>query len=1080
MIELSYGLGLSDLFRKEAILVDEDRDGHADRIGLAITVSPSLHQALIWAALINLNARLAVETAALDLPLIRLGSGSKKDRPALVVLAPGERPPETGKAGLAPAGLSRKGPGRVFLFGASTRAMARLLDSLTLSRIGRSKLNPAWRRLSLDEGNRWTAFDGSGRSIGAGRLSRRQAGLERTTGPGLGSVRLLKAFEEVYETPAGDPRGRRLIMTMSLPEDRLPALVGQVVAEIAARAALEATEVTLPLAFAGQAIDRGYILEVRPENSPALIVPLASTRGPRASGRARPLAKLLGSWAGLSLVNGGPEQARADDFLAASEKAAAKAAGINASGKVKLRSAASLRRRISWPGEVEELTGSIGRVKPGRGPVQGLLFASKPFARRQELKETFTRLLRAKGYQPDLTILNAYKPGLSWLLEVIGPRLKTLTGAADLELAYRPFTGRRRTLEMTSRWLQEVFPGPDLIARDIGFSPERIKLVRRPEINNAYRFRVWDKSGRTLLDESLTPRWSRFYYLSKYPALGLVHPTCAAVRLCQGKQILLDRNLATDRERFWKVYQDEWLPLLAARMNDLLDEDKARDRPAFFEEVRLEVHLEETDQRLGLLEERICPGEALHEDLYFNLLDFFQEFSRRRRLPSSVRLGRIVPIISAAAGNSRPWAELKLRPLTAVMTPSAEPPADRKAVTALGLAGSRLKLVLDNGRLTVRAPWPPTPKPVVAGLKVTGPPLDRLLSQEEVLDWIGRLGRLPGLTAWRAGRSWQGRPIYVLEAVGGQAGGLVSTARYRLIRPTLLFNARHHANEVSSTNAALYLAWWLASTRPGRAVAKKVNVAVIPLENADGAATLEELRPLAPDHKLHAARYNALGAEYYADYFLDQPSCPEARVKAGLWRRWLPELILDGHGVPSHEWDQPFAGYAPGRFREHWLPRSFVYAIVPYINQPDQPWSRLAGRLAGRLEQAIGRDGDLRRLNAELAGRYRRYAREPEPEVFPSASKTGLTVVPPVERTWVTNMAVRHPEITWLEIVTEVVDEVVDGPLLAHCARAHVLSAQALITFLSRQAACVIKSRHHAEDGVRFSWRRRTKKPVTK
>ena len=92
-------------------------------------------------------------------------------------------------------------------------------------------------------------------------------------------------------------------------------------------------------------------------------------------------------------------------------------------------------------------------------------------------------------------------------------------------------------------------------------------------------------------------------------------------------------------------------------------------------------------------------------------------------------------------------------------------------------------------------------------------------------------------------------------------------------------NARHHANEISSTNAALALVWELAATEWGRAALKRVNVAVVPLENADGVATLEALLPGAADHKLHAARYNALGVEWYGDYFLTRPRFPEARVK---------------------------------------------------------------------------------------------------------------------------------------------------------------------------------------------------------
>ena len=221
---------------------------------------------------------------------------------------------------------------------------------------------------------------------------------------------------------------------------------------------------------------------------------------------------------------------------------------------------------------------------------------------------------------------------------------------------------------------------------------------------------------------------------------------------------------------------------------------------------------------------------------------------------------------------------------------------------------------------------------------------------------VRRLEGLPHLRAWQAGTSWQGRGIWALEAVLAGGGGLVSVARTRLLKPTLLMNARHHANEVSSTNAALRLAWELAATSRGRAALKRVNVAIVPLENADGVATLEELLPGCEGHKLHAARYNALGVEWYADYFLEQPRFPEARVKPLLWRRWLPLLVLDAHGVPSHEWDQPFSGYAPGRFRAYWIPRAFIYAILPFIADPSHAGHGTARDIARAMDRAIGAD----------------------------------------------------------------------------------------------------------------------------
>ena len=343
----------------------------------------------------------------------------------------------------------------------------------------------------------------------------------------------------------------------------------------------------------------------------------------------------------------------------------------------------------------------------------------------------------------------------------------------------------------------------------------------------------------------------------------------------------------------------------------------------------------------------------------------------------------------------------------------------------------------------------------------------------EVERWVERLGRMPHLAAWQAGTSWQGRGIWALEAVLAGGGRLVSVARTRLLKPTLLMNARHHANEVSSTNAALRLAWELTATPRGRAALKRVNVAVVPLENADGVATLEELLPACEGHKLHAARYNALGVEWYADYFLEQPRFPEARVKPLLWRRWLPLLVLDAHGVPSHEWEQPFSGYAPGRFRAYWIPRAFIYAILPFIEDPSHPGYRAARAIARVLGRALGAERDIGRLDREIKERYRRYARSWEPAVFPPSAAGRLTVLPSDRRLTGLNFGVQRWPVTISEIVTEVTDEVVDGRLLGLCARAHLAAAWGLLAWLGKRTPGRLVRRPSRGGGIALSWEQR-------
>ena len=765
--------------------------------------------------------------------------------------------------------------------------------------------------------------------------------------------------------------------------------------------------------------------------------------------------------------------------------------------------AAAVRRRLTWRPETERLMAMVNRVPPGRGALQGLALISRPAKARAQVRREIERVLRARGYAPAVVVLNAYKPGLSWLREVVQPALAALKRVDRVQIAFRAFASDHPAMEMRSRWLQELYPGPDLLAAALGLAPERVRLSMRGRLREAYVVTAWDKKGARVFDAGFTPRVSRMPYLPGRPELGWVHPCTGGIRLEQAGSVLMDQSLPTDRECFWRRFQEGILPALEAAMADRIA-DGGGLPPAFWAEAAIDVRIPETDERLGIGEERVAPLEALHEDLYFVLLDHFRLFAEQHRLPADSQFGRILPRVSTDAPAGRPAVVFNARPFTGASPPRQPARGAGAGVTAVGMEAGRLEFAIEagersgmqgtakdlcrrahargldvsldarTGRFVFRTARPRVPAVGEQGttpkVAAPAPPLDRRLTLRQVERHLRRLEGLPHLRAWQAGTSWQGRGIWALEAVLAGGGRLVSVARTRLLKPTLLVNARHHANEVSSTNAALRLAWELAATPRGRAALKRVNVAIVPLENADGVATLEELLPGCEGHKLHAARYNALGVEWYADYFLEQPRFPEARVKPLLWRRWLPLLVLDAHGVPSHEWDQPFSGYAPGRFRAYWIPRAFIYAILPFIAEPSHAGHGTARDLARAMGRAIGADGDIRRLDRELKGRYRRYARAWEPEVFPPSGGRGLTVLPSDRRLAGLNFGVQRWPVTVSEIVTEVTDEVVDGRLLGLCARAHLAAAWGLLAWLGRRAPGRLVRQPTPEGGLVLAW----------
>ena len=1092
-------LALESLFGAAGIAADENGDGYPDRLKVGIGVAPGLCDANVWAQIVNLAARLAGEVAALDLPVVKALPHASAGAAALVVHRPSKRHP-------CEAELRRSGRA-VHLAGRSAARMADVLHSLAVhGSLPRGERRP-WSSLRVagSEALVMEAFDRRGRGVGRFRLSPARPPAEKT---GVERFDLLDLAGTLYRVSAETPRAKELALAIELPRQRLSFQTGLALSEAVVRAALEATRVELPLAASGPGRAGGVVLRVeeRPGRGARLAVEKGENAGGvivRAEGDARSLAALLQDWVSIGFAAGGPAgegvrrlRGRIDGLLAMIAAGAPPAAR---------EAPASVRRRLAWRSETERLIETVRRVPTGRGPIQGLALISKPGKVRTQVRREIARVLRAKGYAPAIVVLNAYKPGLSWLREVVQPALEAIPRLERVRIAFREFASDPPALEMQSRWLQELYPGPDLLAAALGLPLERVRLSMRGRLREAYVVTAWDRDGAQVYRAGFTPRVSRLPYLPGHPESGWVHPCTGGIRLAQSGCVLVDESLPTDRERFWRFFQESILPALEGAMAARLADGGGRLPPAFWEEAAIDVRIPETDERLGIGEERIAPLEALHEDLYFVLLDHFRVFAEKHGLPAESQFGRILPRVSAAAAGERPEARFRARPFTQAPASCSVAPAAAARIASIGMQAGRLGFEIEAGEplaangmaeeLCRRARSrgldlgidartggfifrAARPRPPAIGRHGTArkaappaPPLDRLLPMREVGRRVRRLADLPHLSAWQAGASWQGRGIWALEAVLAGGGGLVSLARARLLKPTLLMNARHHANEVSSTSAALRLAWELAATPWGREALKRVNVAIVPLENADGVATLEELLPGCADHKLHAARYNALGVEWYGDYFLEPPRFPEARVKPLLWRRWLPLLILDAHGVPSHEWEQPFSGYAPGRFRQFWIPRAFVYAIVPFIEEPSHAGHGPARQISRAMDRAISADRDIQKLDRELKDRYVRYARAWEPEVFPPTGGRGLTVLPSEKRLAGLNFGVQRFPVTVSEIVTEVTDEVVSGRLLELCARAHLTAAKALLEWLGRQAGGKLARRQIPHGGICLEWK---------
>jgi hypothetical protein len=207
---------------------------------------------------------------------------------------------------------------------------------------------------------------------------------------------------------------------------------------------------------------------------------------------------------------------------------------------------------------------------------------------------------------------------------------------------------------------------------------------------------------------------------------------------------------------------------------------------------------------------------------------------------------------------------------------------------------------------------------------------------------------------------------------------LISVAKYTAYKPTIFITGRQHANEVSSTSHILKLAELLATDPAYKETLKKVNVILHPVENPDGAQMAFDLQKLTPHHMLHAGRYSALGMDVGTGNAL----LPEAQVRGRVWRDWLPDIYLNPHGYPSHEWVQLFAGYVSPQFRAYWTTRGW-WTQLGGVRDPRYPdLSTSTDALREGIVREMSSNSDVRAMNVRHQGRYRKWAFGFAPHVF--------------------------------------------------------------------------------------------------
>lgn len=320
---------------------------------------------------------------------------------------------------------------------------------------------------------------------------------------------------------------------------------------------------------------------------------------------------------------------------------------------------------------------------------------------------------------------------------------------------------------------------------------------------------------------------------------------------------------------------------------------------------------------------------------------------------------------------------------------------------------------------------------------------------------LARIATFPEATAYWVGRSFLGREIFAADFHPPVEAELTSQAKLNALRPTLFLSGRQHANEVSSTSHILRLGELLVTDPEYRELLQRVNVVLHPVTNPDGAQLAYDMQLENPDFTHHPGYLGALGVDMAQGAGSDDPIYPESAVRPHLMATWLPDIYLNLHGYPSHEWVQHFSGYAAwvrGRTvtaRTWWAPRGWFIPGFTWVDDPDHPEIRTAQfAILDTIAAAITGVPEVREMSQRQYARYAKYGRQ-EVDGFQEHFHEGVLMYLSLRGQTVSGSGPGNPRINTFSAVTEAPDETARGDWLQLVAEGGLAHTSALARYLA-------------------------------
>ncbi|WP_420636954.1 M14 family metallopeptidase [Candidatus Palauibacter sp.] len=812
------------------------------------------------------------------------------------------------------------------------------------------------------------------------------------------------------------------------------------------------------------------------------------------------------------------------------------------------------------------------------GPIRVEARLSEPPEIRRQLEQDARAALIDAGASPsavEVRVLSAFKQGYSWLEEVILPQLQgpesgrgggggASRDIGEIVIRFRrndpPAEWPQQAIQTPVRWLHEIFPIDEVLARELGLGLEQVRFEETTE-GPIYEVAVTDEDGAEIVRDSFEPRWVLRPYFDRFQDYEHVRVTTGWIHATADDRTLVDERIVTDPEAFWDHYQSAVLPAVYDYVMDRHDgipTGGSADAP-YFGALTVELAMSEPNYRLDIDNEIHAPMDALHEEIYFGTIEFFDVLGRNSRGQGLTFPGRILPVMRPRADGAP--AELRVhftgfatsRPAVVVAFEDAagaadtmrldipktglERPSARLAVVRAGEAGIAhlgLRVRVDTdadvrdslltyasaervdrsmvsaeqveatlreiealraaglytaelawaglGSLEVWAEWTHEQDPDsrrTARLAANGTPPDLpdwrpLLPEgwsyagERLVQWETPIPPPEGheilakmaetfdeATMYKVGESYLGKDIWALDLMLPTQASHWARVKATTFKPTIIYSARQHANEVSSTSHVLRHAELLLTDPAQRPRLDDVNVIIHPFTNPDGAQLAYDLYRITPDFILHAGYLGSLGIDATTGSRDDHPIYPEAPVRNRLWGRWLPDIFLNPHGYPSHQVVQLFSEYTGlvrrGRVTErNWgFNKGWFMPGFGYVDSPDMPRHRDAAfEIRDYITRGINSNRDVFEMNQRNYERYRRYGAEYDADVFRLPMTDSVLIQMPLKGSSGESRFGFDSRITIWSGTTEAPDETAYGPWMELVAKAGLSWDQALLDYL--------------------------------